>query len=293
MKTHKINDEETIIIGDMAKLYNISKRTLRLYHDMGLLIPYYVDETTGYRYYSTAQFSRLDMILQMKSAGLSLKQIKQMLSTRDLSLFEAVLGEQIDNLNAKIAEYKAYRSSLERQLDSYKHMRNQPVLDSIFIEYIPRRAVYIHDIDQYDLQKDYYGKSPWTVALDQVKSAFVSKGVPLTLFQQVGCIISDKYLLKNPFICCGAFIELNDELHYNLPRSFIKPATYVCMYRKYTAMDNAEELKGIQLLLDYIRDNGYQISGPCINQVIAEASVFDYDNNSILVKLQVPINALL
>lgn len=86
---------------------------------------------------------------------------------------------------------------------------------------------------------------------------------------------------------------MNDDLHYDLPHSFIKPAIYVCMYRKYTAMDNAEELKGVQLLLDYIQDNGYQISGPCINQVIAEASVFDHDNNSILVKLQIPINALL
>lgn len=172
MKTRKINDEETII-GDLAKLYNIFKQTLRLCHDIGLLIPYYVDEATSYRCYAPIQFSRLDMILQM-------------LGTRDLSLFEAVLEEQIDHLNAKIAEYKTYRSSLERQLDSSASTcaisRSwTPSLSNT----IPRRAAYIHDIDQYDLQKDYYGKSPWTVALDQVKSAFVSKGVPLALFQQV------------------------------------------------------------------------------------------------------------
>ena len=63
---------------------------------MGLLIPQSVGNSNNYRYYSVSQFQRLEMILQMKSVGLSLKQIKTILDTRNLSVFEALLSEQID-----------------------------------------------------------------------------------------------------------------------------------------------------------------------------------------------------
>ncbi|CQR73059.1 Multidrug-efflux transporter 1 regulator [Sporomusa ovata DSM 2662] len=74
-----------LTIGQLAKKHTISERTLRLYHDVGLLVPQRVDETTGYRYYSPNQSARLDTIIQMKAVGLSLKQIKTMLNSCDLS----------------------------------------------------------------------------------------------------------------------------------------------------------------------------------------------------------------
>ena len=137
MDDYQVKDEEIIIIGDLAKIYKVSKRMLRLYHEMGLLVPYYVNEHTGYRYYSMNQLPRLDMILKMKNAGFSLEQIKQMLDTQNLSLFEAVLGEQIDKLDAKIKEYRMNRESLSKQLESCKMIQNPPAMNKVFIEYIP------------------------------------------------------------------------------------------------------------------------------------------------------------
>ena len=64
-----------ISIGQMAQTYHISTRTLRLYHEKGLLTPEYVDPLTGYRYYAPAQADRLEVILQMRAMGLSLTQI--------------------------------------------------------------------------------------------------------------------------------------------------------------------------------------------------------------------------
>lgn len=46
-------------IGKMAELNNISIPTLRLYDEMGLLKPKYVDPDTGYRYYDINQNSML------------------------------------------------------------------------------------------------------------------------------------------------------------------------------------------------------------------------------------------
>lgn len=290
MDHYAANNEDAIIIGDLSKIYNISKRTLRLYHDMGLLVPYYVDEKTGYRYYLPAQFPRLEMILQMKRAGLSLKQVKQMLDTKNLSLFEAVLGEQMDKLNEKIAECQLCRESLSKQLDGCKLMQNPPVLDSIFLEYIPRRTAFIYrDIDSYDLAKHYPGRSPWQDALDKVKSIFLRDGVPMTLFQQVGGIVAKEDLLQDRLICSGTFIEMESGQQYHLPPTSVEPGIYVCVYQRFKAMDNATETKGLRMLLDYIRQNEYQISGYYIAQVVAEASIFDYNDSHIILKQQIPV----
>lgn len=291
MSQHQIDLRDAVIIGDVAKQYKISKRTLRLYHDMGLLIPIFVDEQTGYRYYLPTQFPRLEMILQMKDAGLPLKRIKQMLDMQSTALFEAVLGEQIDQLNEKIAEYSIRRDSLIKQMDSCKRMRNPPPLNSIFIEYIPRRPAFMCKIDPYDFQKDYPEGSPWQNALETVKTFFKRDHIPLALFQQVGGIVSEADLRRHAFICSGAFVPLNDNYHYGGYSPSINSGTYVCMYHKYAAMDNTEEAKSIQMLLDYIEANAYEIAGDYFAEVVAETSIFDHTpHKNILVKHQIPIN---
>ena len=69
MKEYFQRKDTQISIGEMAELFEVSPRTLRLYHDMGLLIPQYINDSNGYRYYAQSQFPRLEKILQMKSLG--------------------------------------------------------------------------------------------------------------------------------------------------------------------------------------------------------------------------------
>ena len=47
MKTEGKKPEDAVIIEELAKRFNITKRTLHLHHEMGLLEPCYVDQQTG------------------------------------------------------------------------------------------------------------------------------------------------------------------------------------------------------------------------------------------------------
>ena len=49
-------------IGRFAFISGFSRRTLRFYDERGLLEPAYVDEWTGYRYYSLDQLAVADSI---------------------------------------------------------------------------------------------------------------------------------------------------------------------------------------------------------------------------------------
>lgn len=288
MSVTKKRAEDAIIIGDLARQYNISKRTLRLYHEMGLLEPHYVDEETGYRYYSPAQLPRLEMIIQMKNSGLSLQKIKQLMGMKDISLVEAMLSVQIEELDRKIAESKAYRDALYKQLDSCRNIRNPPLLNTVYVEYIPSRQALVYDIEPYDLRGS-YDRSPWREALERVHSDLVRRGIPAALSRQVGGIVSQNELMAGRFTCDGCFILLKDQSEYGLPLTTLRSGLYACHCLKMAAMDNSSESQGIQHLLDYIGEHGYQITGSYLAQVIAEASVFNYNDSNILLKQQIPI----
>ena len=66
-------------IGDFSRLCRITVRTLRYYDEIGLLKPVKVDTFTGYRYYSVNQLPRLNRIAMLKSLGLSLDDIRELL----------------------------------------------------------------------------------------------------------------------------------------------------------------------------------------------------------------------
>lgn len=289
MNEYLSHGNEEISIGEMSEIFNISRRTLRLYHDMGLLVPQYINDSNGYRYYSPSQFPRLEKIVQMKSMGLSLKQIKAMLNERNLSVFEALLSERIDKLNEKIAEDTASRDLLTKQLNSCAQLRNPPVLDSAFIEFIPKRYAFSFDIEPYDLRESYQDESPWTTALNQVKAVLVEENLPPTLLHQVCCTISQQALIEGSYLCSGAVLLTDGPLKASIPPKIVQSGTYACIYCNYIAMDSRSECMGLEKLLQFIQDKEYQIVGPYLGEVVAKMSIFDYSNDTILVKLQIPV----
>jgi len=72
--------EDYLRIGEIARSYGITLRTLRFYEDKGLLTPQR-DGTT--RLYSRRDISRLRLILLGRKVGFSLREVKQMMDLYD------------------------------------------------------------------------------------------------------------------------------------------------------------------------------------------------------------------
>lgn len=64
-------------IGELLSLCSISVKTLRFYDSEGILKPKFIDDFTGYRYYSASQLADCYMIVRLKELGFSLKEIKR------------------------------------------------------------------------------------------------------------------------------------------------------------------------------------------------------------------------
>lgn len=67
-------------IGELARLGQVTIETLRHYDDVDLLKPVEVDRFTQYRYYSIDQLARLNQILALRDLGISLDQIRRLIS---------------------------------------------------------------------------------------------------------------------------------------------------------------------------------------------------------------------
>ena len=85
----------TYSIGEFSQVTGLSVKTLRFYHEKGILIPSAVDEATGYRFYDAAKIEKARVIMRLRQMEFSIEDIA------------AVLGECSDE--ADILNY------LERQ----------------------------------------------------------------------------------------------------------------------------------------------------------------------------------
>ncbi|WP_302794748.1 MerR family transcriptional regulator [Cloacibacillus evryensis] len=282
---------EKLTIGQMAKLNQISERALRIYHDLELLVPQYVDESTSYRYYSSSQSKRLNMILQMKSVGLSLKQIKIIMDNKDLPMFEAVLLEQIEAINNQVRELQFKESTLHRMLETCKSFLNPPMLQNVFVEYQPMRRAYFFNIEPFDYAEDHkLNKRNWEKVLAQVNQTIHDHRMPITYFGDVGCIVKRENICSGRLICDGAFILSREGLQYSaIPTYNIPSGTYACMFDRWLSGDSQAEANGIMKLLSYIKNSGGEICGDYIAEVTAESSVFDSESHLSLVKMQIPV----
>lgn len=87
--------------SDLAQLYNISKQTLIFYDKKDLFKPDYVD-SNGYRMYSLKQFFILGIILDLKTMGFHLNDIKNFLEHRTPDDTLSLLKKQLHKLTKQI-----------------------------------------------------------------------------------------------------------------------------------------------------------------------------------------------
>ena len=80
-------------IKEFADFTGVSVRTLHYYDEIGLLMPAFVDKTTGYRFYDEKSFLRMQEILFYRELDFSLKRIEEILSSPNYDKSKA-LNEQ-------------------------------------------------------------------------------------------------------------------------------------------------------------------------------------------------------
>ncbi|MFZ5517908.1 MAG: MerR family transcriptional regulator [Candidatus Zhuqueibacterota bacterium] len=108
-------------IGEFSKITSLTVKSLRLYHDKGLLVPARVDDFTGYRYYDNANYETARSIKMLKDFDFSLAEIKEILDEyEDEGDMVTQLKLKLQQVRGKMKRYDEISHSLELLIQSEK-----------------------------------------------------------------------------------------------------------------------------------------------------------------------------
>lgn len=91
-------------ITNFAKLAGTTRRTLIFYDREGLFKPAFIDKENGYRYYDYDQLYEFDFINGLRQLGLSIEEIKKVLSEKDKDILNVYLADYQLKLQQEIKQ---------------------------------------------------------------------------------------------------------------------------------------------------------------------------------------------
>jgi DNA-binding transcriptional MerR regulator len=110
---------EEISIGEFARRSRLSVKALRLYDELGVLVPARVDEASGYRYYDAAQLEAARFVAMLRQLDLPLAAIRELLVCDPADAAERITAhwrkvESTHDARRELADYLVNRLSGKR-----------------------------------------------------------------------------------------------------------------------------------------------------------------------------------
>ena len=282
--------KDYLTVAEMAELCNVTIAAMKHYERMGLLRPARVDEKTGYRYYSLAQYERITTIRELRELHVSIRDIKYFMDDRNVAKSYLFLKDQYQKLNSKIAELSNVRESLKEQLSVIEAYRTdggeKSLQQSIRLEHLDERVVVTHSTDYCEIRSE-EEDSAAIIEVEKLlnftdKAATLARGRLGILIPQEDLVagkLSDRYKVfgfpnkkKIPSAVKDHIVVL-------------KKGSYVCR----TFIGSIWEREAyIHETLQWIENHGLTITGAgiCLNPI--DDMVSDY-NNDYVCEVQIPV----
>ena len=199
---------ELFQIGEMAKMFHLSVGSLRYYEKIGLLEPEYVDQETGYRYYSTGQFECLNTILYLRVLDMPLSQIASFLKNRDIGKIQEMLRQQKDVVVRKQEELKSIEKKITNRLRQIQDALGAEK-ERIQVKRVkPRRIAWLKD----HLAIDSYQSPDFEASIRRLEQG---QKDPIVFLGKVGVGISAERLAEKEYSRYDmVFLVLDDEDQY-------------------------------------------------------------------------------
>lgn len=247
-KEHKCQQKEEsrlYRIGMFAQMNHVTIKTLHYYEEQQLLSPAWIDEETGYRYYTMDQMTVLHRIMALKQAGFTIEDIKHFNSTADSDAF----------LRRKKAEFLAKIAELTRQiavLDCYLEEGGNTLETPVLIKTIPMVTVAAMQtrIESYDVLFD---------RMSEMGAEMERLGCECALPEYCfTCYLESGYRSENILIeTCQAVAEKKEDSHLVKFKEYPQIQA-ACIYHRGSYSDFPRSYTAV---LRYIEENGYEICG--------------------------------
>ena len=273
----EIIDKKLFQIGDVAKMFHISVGSLRHYEQAGLLKPEYIDENSGYRYYSTRQFEVLNTIRYLRLLDMPLNQIADFLQNKDIDVIEDKLLKQKEIIARKQQELAIIERKIDRRLQQLRDAISSDLNTIRLVNTPPCRIAWIEDTLELNSYLDLEYSSR---RLEEHQAA------SLTFLGKVGVGIARDNLIADRFEHYNlVFLLLDDEDTYEGNITQLPAVT--CVSVRFCG-SHSEAAVYYQKLMDYIHGNHLEITG-----FSREITMIDYgitnDTDKFVTEILIPV----
>ena len=129
---------DRLSIGDFSRMTQLSVKTLRHYHEVGLMEPDFIDPSTGYRYYAPGQVGTAHVVRRLRELSMPVADVKAVLAAapdQRNALISAHLGRLESQLVATRAAVESLRAMLDRPVAATGiALRTMPATPAVAIE---------------------------------------------------------------------------------------------------------------------------------------------------------------
>ena len=259
-------------IGEFSELTKTTIKTLRYYEKEGLLIPAYVDNQTGYRFYETSQLPELAKIISLRQMGISINNIKRILNGSGL---EEILKQRKQELETEISISNSQLLQINNLLEE-KNMEKEVILKEL-----PSHIVYYKE----GVIKNFE---------EIVKFILQSAGECKSANPNIKCIEPDYCYIS---YLDGEYKETDIKIRYaqavtemGTPTETIKfeklnPIKAACIYHKGSYSNLRESYS---FLIKWVEENGYEIAEP-IRERYIDGMWNKESEDEWLTEIQIPV----
>ena len=131
--------DKLLKIKEVSTKYNITKRTLRYYEEIGILSTIRKDGSS-YRYYDNDALNRLEQIFLLKSLNFQVSEISQILLSHHDKYIDDILHDKLIQLHKEIDTLFAFK----KIVSSIIKIKQRQGANSINFYQLIREQIYIH-----------------------------------------------------------------------------------------------------------------------------------------------------
>ncbi len=231
-------------IGEVQKITGVSAHTLRYYDKIDIFKASYVNEETGYRYYDSNQFWKLEIIKLCKNMEFSLEELKETMSFKEDEKFVEIIQNHRLEVEKLVEKYTQMLKDIDWFVKEHNEIKKaEKIKNNILLkEMKTRKIIYKKNVRSY---KEFH-LTLQAISRDETSSR-------QSIQRHYGHFFDIDQFKKGFFHREGEFLDFGDEEYKNIEDKYIfelPEGTYVTMITNVRG-DN----KGIRKLLRYLKEN--------------------------------------
>ena len=271
--------ENLLSITELAKLRQVTSETLPYYDRIGLITPDYVDPQTRYRYYSIRQYEKLGTIKELRQLGMSIHDITDYFSGRNLRKSHQLLLHQLELLEEEIRKQQLLSEILRRKLHFLSEITPPPPVDKVFCRAFPQRYMITFGEPAGGSREHAFAFTRLERYLDEV--------APILASDRIG-VYADWHLLEpsDDYIPAVPMIFVERDAIESEHKRTIPPGDYLCMNYRRGELERYHP--SFARLHTYMAEHGWVLNG-MIFQFYKIDVTLTSDPDETLMEIQVPV----